>query len=95
MNTLSERLPLERRLDDPWNNPREKPLIRIQGVTKSFGSGKALDNIHLSIYRKEFFSLLGPSGCGKTTLLRLLAGFERPDSGTIFIDNIDVSKTQP
>jgi putrescine transport system ATP-binding protein len=95
MNTLSERLPLERRLDDPWNNPREKPLIRIQGVTKSFGSRKALDNIHLSIYRKEFFSLLGPSGCGKTTLLRLLAGFERPDSGTIFIDNIDVSQTPP
>jgi putrescine transport system ATP-binding protein len=95
MSMISERIPLERRLEDPWNNPHERPLIRIEGVTKSFGSLKAVDNIHLSIYRQEFFSLLGPSGCGKTTLLRLLAGFERPDSGKIFIDNIDVSQTPP
>jgi len=95
MTMISERIPLERRLDDPWNNPHEKPLIRIEGVSKSFGPNKALDNISLSIYRQEFFSLLGPSGCGKTTLLRLLAGFERPDSGKIFIDNIDVSQTPP
>ncbi len=91
----AERIPLERRLEDPWNNPHEKPLIRIEGVSKSFGSTKALDNVSLSIYRQEFFSLLGPSGCGKTTLLRLLGGFESPDAGKIFIDNIDVSQTPP
>jgi putrescine transport system ATP-binding protein len=95
MNIIAERIKSERRLDDPWNNPCEKPLIRIEGVTKAFGNRKALDNISLCIYRQEFFSLLGPSGCGKTTLLRLLAGFERPDSGKIFIDNIDVSQTPP
>jgi putrescine transport system ATP-binding protein len=95
MVNSSERFPLERRLEDPWNNPHEKPLIRIEGVSKSFGSTKTLDNVSLSIYRQEFFSLLGPSGCGKTTLLRLLGGFETPDTGKIFIDNIDVSQTPP
>jgi len=95
MNNITERIKLERRLVDAWSNPREIPLIRIEGVSKSFGTRKALDNIHLSIYRQEFFSLLGPSGCGKTTLLRLLAGFEQPDAGKIFIDNIDVSQTPP
>ena len=95
MVNSSERFPLERRLEDPWNNPHEKPLISIEGVSKSFGSTKTLDNVSLSIYRQEFFSLLGPSGCGKTTLLRLLGGFETPDTGKIFIDNIDVSQTPP
>lgn len=85
----------ERRLATPWNNPVEKPLIRLEGVTKSFGRYTPVDNVSLSIYRQEFFSLLGPSGCGKTTLLRLLAGFEKPDSGKIYIDNIDVSQTPP
>ena len=92
---IQDRIPFERRFDNPWNNPHEKPLIRIEGVTKSFGSRHALDNINLSIYRGEFFSLLGPSGCGKTTLLRLLAGFDHPDTGRIFIDNMDISQTPP
>jgi len=72
-----------------------RPLIEIKGVSKSFAATKALDNINLTIYSGEFFCLLGPSGCGKTTLLRMLAGFERPTSGTIHIDGIDVAQTPP
>jgi putrescine transport system ATP-binding protein len=88
-----DRSAYERQLADPWNNPQAKPLIRIEGVSKSFGSIKPVDRVSLSIYEKEFFSLLGPSGCGKTTLLRMLAGFERPDAGEIYIDNINVNQT--
>lgn len=57
--------------------------IRIEKIEKSFGELKALQNIDLHIKRGEFFTLLGPSGCGKTTLLRTIAGFENPDSGSI------------
>jgi len=68
-------------------------MIYIEGVSKYFGAIKAIDHLSLAIYRQEFFSLLGPSGCGKTTLLRMLAGFERPSSGKIYIDDIDVTET--
>lgn len=78
---------------DPWNDPRQVPLIRLENVSKNFGSSKALDHINLDVYCQEFFSLLGPSGCGKTTLLRLLAGFEKPDTGKIYINGIDVTTT--
>ena len=60
-------------------------MLCIQGVTKSFSGHQVLQNTELSIKRGEFFSLLGPSGCGKTTLLRILAGFEVPDSGQILL----------
>jgi spermidine/putrescine transport system ATP-binding protein/putrescine transport system ATP-binding protein len=63
-------------------------IIRIEDVTKQFAGGaKAVDCVSFSIERGEFFSLLGPSGCGKTTLLRMIAGFEFPTEGEIFIDN--------
>ena len=55
-------------------------------VSKSFGAVSALDGVSADIMPGEFFSLLGPSGCGKTTLLRTIAGFEEPDSGSIHID---------
>ncbi len=61
-------------------------MIRLEAVTKSFGSLKALNSVSADIKSGEFFSLLGPSGCGKTTLLRSIAGFETPDSGKIFVD---------
>jgi spermidine/putrescine ABC transporter ATP-binding subunit len=61
-------------------------VIAIKGVSKFFGAVAAVDGISFAIRRGEFFSLLGPSGCGKTTLLRLLAGFEQPSLGEIFID---------
>ena len=62
-------------------------IIRIENVTKQFAGGvKAVDHANFNIERGEFFSLLGPSGCGKTTLLRMIAGFEFPTEGEIFID---------
>lgn len=63
-------------------------IIRIENVTKQFAGGnKAVDNVTFGIERGEFFSLLGPSGCGKTTLLRMIAGFEFPTDGEIYIDD--------
>ena len=61
-----------------------KKIIELKNITKSFdGETPVLDNINLDIYDNEFLTLLGPSGCGKTTLLRLIGGFETPDSGDI------------
>ncbi|MEX0738841.1 MAG: ABC transporter ATP-binding protein [Pseudohongiella sp.] len=76
-------------------NAEQEPLVRLQNVSKVFGSMYAVDNISLDIAEKEFFSLLGASGCGKTTLLRMLAGFETPTEGRIFIDGKDVTELPP
>ena len=64
---------------------RNKPIIELNKVTKSFGTFQALKGVDATIFEGEFFSLLGPSGCGKTTLLRMIAGFEEATSGTIVI----------
>lgn len=64
-------------------------------VTKRFGALTAVNDVSLSIKRGEFFSLLGPSGCGKTTLLRMLGGFERPDSGRIYLEGKDITDLPP
>ncbi|MEZ5930940.1 MAG: ABC transporter ATP-binding protein [Alphaproteobacteria bacterium] len=73
--------------------------IDIRGVTKIFGSSesavRALDAVDLGIRENEFFTLLGPSGCGKTTLLRLIAGFDHPNGGQIFLDGIDIAPLPP
>jgi iron(III) transport system ATP-binding protein len=61
-------------------------MIRLDGVTKRFGAVVAIDETSLCVARGEVVALLGPSGCGKTTLLRLIAGFERPDAGTVELD---------
>ena len=79
----------------PWTEEHKEPFVRIENVTKKFGSFTAVDNISLDIYEREFYSLLGPSGCGKTTLLRMLAGFEVPTSGRIIIDGEDMSTVPP
>jgi putrescine transport system ATP-binding protein len=71
------------------------PLLRIEGLSKRFGSFAAVDELSLDIYPGEFFALLGPSGCGKTTLLRLIAGFERPSAGRILLDGVDVAAVPP
>ena len=73
----------------------DKEFIKIKNVSKNFEDVIAVDNISVDIARGEFFSLLGPSGCGKTTLLRILAGFEHPSSGSVFIDNLDVTDITP
>jgi putrescine transport system ATP-binding protein len=79
-------------VDRPWLDPDAEPFIRLQGVTKKFGPFTAVDNVDLQIYKGELFSLLGASGCGKTTLLRMLAGFEMPTSGTLYIDGVDMTE---
>jgi putrescine transport system ATP-binding protein len=81
--------------DSPWLDKDAKPLIQIKGVTKKFGEIAAVNNVDLDIYEGELFCLLGGSGCGKSTLLRMLAGFETPTSGKIFIDGIDMSTVPP
>ena len=87
--------PPDRRLLEPWQDPKAPPYVRIDRVTKRFGDIYAVDDVSLNIYRGEFFSLLGSSGCGKSTLLRLLAGFEYPTAGRIFIDGVDVTDVPP
>ena len=67
------------------------PFIRIEGVSKSFGSFQAVRDVSLTVEKGEIFGLLGGSGCGKTTLLRMLAGFEDPTAGRIFIDGQDMA----
>ena len=67
--------------------------IELAGLVKRFGGVTAVDGLDLQIPAGEFFTLLGPSGCGKTTTLRLVAGFERPDTGAILLDGVDVAHT--
>ncbi|MCL2809260.1 MAG: ABC transporter ATP-binding protein [Treponema sp.] len=69
--------------------------VVIGGISKSFGDFEVLKNVSLEIKKGEFFSLLGPSGCGKTTLLRIIAGFEQPDKGTLTLDGDDVLSLPP
>jgi putrescine transport system ATP-binding protein len=71
------------------------PIIRIENVSKVFEDHIAVDQVSLEIYPGEFFSLLGGSGSGKTTLLRMIAGFEIPSKGKIFIDGVEVSEIPP
>ncbi|WP_416899185.1 MAG: ABC transporter ATP-binding protein [Minwuia sp.] len=80
---------------EPWTDPDALPLIRIEGVTKTFDGEVAVNDVSLDIYRGELFSLLGSSGCGKTTLLRMLAGFETPSAGRIVIDGADMTAVPP
>jgi spermidine/putrescine transport system ATP-binding protein len=70
-------------------------IITVSGVSKGFGGTTAVDDVSLSVAEGEFFALLGPSGCGKTTLLRMLAGLETPDAGTIRIDGADMAGVPP
>jgi putrescine transport system ATP-binding protein len=79
----------------PWNDPGARPLVRFEAVSKRFGGTRAVEALTLDIYEGEFFALLGPSGCGKTTLLRLLAGFESPDTGHILLDGDDLARVPP
>ncbi len=72
-----------------------KKIVEIKNITKSFGSEVVLDNINLDIYDNEFITLLGPSGCGKTTLLRIIGGFETPDSGDVVFMGENINGLPP
>ena len=79
----------------PWQDPQALPYVRIERVTKRFGDFVAVNHVSLDIYQGEAFCLLGASGCGKTTLLRMLAGFEDPCEGRLFIDGQDMTGIPP
>jgi spermidine/putrescine transport system ATP-binding protein len=69
--------------------------VRLESLVKRFGNDVAVDGIDVHMPPGEFFTLVGPSGCGKTTTLRMIAGFERPTSGRILLDGVDVAQTPP
>lgn len=70
-------------------------LIELQGISKSFGETMVLDDFNLSVEENEFITLLGPSGCGKTTTLRIVGGFETPDTGSVFFEGKDITDVPP
>ena len=71
------------------------PLLSVEHASKRFGEVAALDDVSLTVDPGEFFALLGPSGCGKTTLMRLVAGFETPDSGRVTLAGQDLAGAPP
>ena len=70
-------------------------IIEIKNINVSYGSNHVLKDVNLNINNKDFYTFLGPSGCGKTTLLRLIAGFEKSQSGEVFIGGEEVSSLNP
>ena len=91
----------ERRADknkakhEPWRDAQAEGYVRIENITKKFGEFTAVNNVSLKIFKGEIFCLLGGSGCGKSTLLRMLAGFESPTSGAIYLDGQDMAGVPP
>lgn len=85
--------------DGEPSSAQDQCAVSVRSLSKVFGAGSnaflALDAVSVDIRKNEFFTLLGPSGCGKTTLLRLIAGFEQPTSGTILLDGADLSAKPP
>jgi putrescine transport system ATP-binding protein len=80
---------------EPWRDPNAECYVRIDNVTKRFGDFTAVNNVSLKIFKGEIFCLLGGSGCGKSTLLRMLAGFESPTSGSIYLDGANMAEVPP
>ncbi|MDD6618492.1 MAG: ATP-binding cassette domain-containing protein, partial [Clostridiales bacterium] len=72
-----------------------RTLIDFVNISKSFNNNLVLDELNLSVKENEFLTLLGPSGCGKTTTLRILGGFETPDSGQVIFDGVDITNLPP
>jgi len=69
--------------------------LKLEGISKSFGRFAAVRPIRLEIRPGEFFAILGPSGCGKSTLLRMIAGYEQPDAGRVFLGETDITSLRP
>jgi len=91
----AERRPDKKIKNEPWRDPNAEAYVRIENITKRFGDFTAVNNVSLKIYKGEIFCLLGGSGCGKSTLLRMMAGFEEPTSGTIYLDGQDMAGIPP
>ena len=72
-----------------------RKIIELKNISKAFDGETVLDNISLDIYDNEFLTLLGPSGCGKTTTLRIIAGFEQPDEGSVLFLGEDIASLPP
>ena len=76
---------------NPASSHAEKMLLQLTGLKKTYDQTEVLKDINLDIKHGEFLTLLGPSGCGKTTLLRLIAGFEQPNAGAIYLDGVQMA----
>ncbi len=76
-------------------NADRTPIVTLSGVTKDFGKSEVLKSIDLDVYQGEFLTLLGPSGCGKTTTLRIIAGFEAPSQGSVYLEQTEVTGLPP
>ena len=70
-------------------------FLSLKNLSRTFGSTRAVADVSLDVNQGEFFGLLGPSGCGKTTTLRMIAGLEKPDSGSIEFQNADITNLPP
>src|SRR3954454_16083951 len=88
---MAQRRPVE----DTGTADEATPDIRLRSLVKRYGDVAAVDGIDLDVQPGEFFTMLGPSGSGKTTTLRLIAGFELPDAGTVELGGRDVSREPP
>jgi len=95
MQTAERRADKNKGKSEPWRDPHAEAYVRIENVTKRFGDFVAVNNVSLKIFKGEIFCLLGGSGCGKSTLLRMMAGFENPSSGSIFLDGQDMAGVPP
>jgi putative spermidine/putrescine transport system ATP-binding protein len=82
-------------IDDVRRSTRADAAVRLADVRKRFGDVTAVDGIDLAVRAGEFFSMLGPSGSGKTTCLRMIAGFEAPTEGRVYLDGRDVTELAP
>jgi len=95
MQTAERRADNKNLKPEPWRDPHATAYVRIENITKKFGDFVAVNNVSLSIFKGEIFCLLGGSGCGKSTLLRMMAGFESPTSGAIYLDGQDMAGVPP
>ncbi|CAE6765025.1 ABC transporter ATP-binding protein [Paraburkholderia haematera] len=95
MNLTDAPPSLDRRTSDAHPALRHSQFVHVENVVKKFGESTAVQNVDLSVGKGELFALLGSSGCGKSTLLRMLAGFETPTAGRIWVDGTDVTALPP
>ena len=70
-------------------------IIQLKNISKTYEDNKVLDNLSLNIKKNEFLTLLGPSGCGKTTTLKIIAGFENADEGSVLFEGSDINEVPP